>query len=163
MGKVIIHALKAWLIGLLFSGLVAIPLSTATRGISFENIGDQLIERFLVFFGIIPSGLLLTFTFGIFLSFPLLIIAMIFAIVLRNFIAKYRLLFSILAPAIAASLVAAVDAHTRDNNWANSRGFWEKFQHIFFTWDTWIFALPVFAAALYFCYFYPTIQSGSNE
>jgi hypothetical protein len=95
--------------------------------------------------------MLMVFTFGVALRLPLFAIVLMTALAFKLQIERYPILFTLLAPLTTAVLIAGLDAATRDNPWAQSRGFREKFGHILLTGETLIYALPVPAAAVYFC------------
>ena len=148
--KVIHIALKAWGVGLLTASVV-LSATVALRAISFETILHELGPRAVAFAAMIPSSMLMVFTFGVALSLPLFAIALMTALLFRPQIERYSNLFIALAPVATAVLTAAANVALNDNPRARSDGVLERFTNSLLSWDQVIFVLPALAAALYYC------------
>ncbi|MEP2761038.1 MAG: hypothetical protein ABJP66_18435 [Hyphomicrobiales bacterium] len=145
------YGLKAWFIGLLFAAFIVIPLIRAMQGLEFEAIWQELEERSLGYIVMLPSSFLMAFTFGLVLSLPLFLIAIVSSFFLEKQIASHPNFFVVLASIITATIVALLYATEMRNQWDLTHDFWGRFRARFLSWDTWIFALPILPAAFYFC------------
>ena len=145
-------AFKAWGVGLLSAGVLFLPLSNVWGEGDATNVFIDAAMRVPIFLASIPGSVLLAATFGLVLSAPLFLIALIFAQFFDRLASLYPKRVSGLAVAVTVIIVAGTDAITRNNNWANDHNFWEKFSHISLTWDTWLFALPVGVASYFYCF-----------
>ena len=144
-------ALQAWGIGLLTSALVVLPAMTALDGISADPFPQTLLPRAAAFFGMMLPGLLMTFTVGVVLSFPLFLLGLLTALLFRQRIARRPLVFASLAPIVTIAVVAVVTVLNRD---AEDRGFLSGLQDVLAVAlrdDNLIFAIPVAAGSFYYC------------
>lgn len=155
MKKIVFHTLKAWLAGLLFVPFVSLPFQMLVTRIRYGYMGVPLTEWIEEFSGLLS----ITFVYGFIFSLPLLLVALIIAIVFRKFIEKYSVILPILAPAAVVILVTGIFADSSNFPGRQSENFVERFQHVLFSSFPWLFVLPVFVAALYFWYFYPHSKS----
>ncbi len=143
--------LISWFLGLLSAGMVFLPMSQFLATSPEYFTLSRLVDEPGVFLEVIVGSLMLAFTVGLVISLPLLLIAAGIAFVFNGWITRFPLVFAGLAPLVAAVIVAMTDTFLSDNLWARTHPFWEKFQVIFLSWDTWMFALPVAVAASYYC------------
>jgi hypothetical protein len=145
-------AFKAWGIGLLSAGLVFLPLAQVWGSNDVNNPILDIVMRVVIFVLSIPHSVLMAVTFGLLLSAPLFLIALIFALTFSQLAARNPKKTSGLAIILTVLIIAGTETISRDNRWAASHSFWEKFSHISLTWDTWIFAFPVGVASYYYCF-----------
>lgn len=145
-------ALKAWVVGLTSAGVVVMPFMQIWGRSDATSLLENIALRAFVFLASIPGSLFLTFTFGAVLSAPLFIVGYLVALTLKEKIVRHPFLFSGLAPLITIGLVATWTAVSRDNEWAHTHGFLEKFWMLVISWDIMVYAVPVGFASGYFCY-----------
>lgn len=143
------RVMKAWLVGLLSSGLIVLPLAFTLT----TSVPRSLSEKVILFISWIPPALVMTLLGGIFMSLPLLLIAYLVALWCRNLIADNRLLFAILAPLVTAAIVTIYLVLSANDASTNSIGFWSQVEQTYFSWTVWIFASPVLASATYYCFY----------
>lgn len=144
-------ALQAWGIGLLTSALVVLPGMTALDGISADPFPQSVLPRMAAFFHMMLPGLLMTFTFGVVLSFPIFLVGLLAALVFKERIARHPLFFASLAPLVTIGLVAVVTVLSRD---AEARAFLSILQEVLavgLRGDSLILAIPVAAGSFYYC------------
>lgn len=143
--------LVSWLLGLLSAAIVFFPFSHLTAMIALKAVALEPRALLTTYVGFLPDYLIATFTVGTIISLPFLAIAALIAFLLKNRIERFPVFFILLAPTLSACSVAAFRALQKDNIWAETHNYLERFETWLLDSETWIFAMSVTVAAIYFC------------
>lgn len=145
-------AIKSWIAGLFSAGAVFMPFERVLGKVDELSLLSDIFWRVVTFILFIPIGLMGAFTWGIVLSTPLFLIALLFSFIFERTTARYPKTMSALAMLVTATIVASATALARDNQWANSLSFWQKFYHFSLSFETWaLYAFPVGVGSFYYC------------
>lgn len=143
-------ALQAWGVGLLTLAFVVLPGSAALQGLFSDPFFETLLPRVAAFFVMMVPGALMTFTFGILLSFPIFLVGLGAALILRRRIVRDPLVYAALAPPGTVGLLIGVSLLTS----LGSTGLMSALREAMLVAtrvDSLIVVLPVAAGSLYFC------------
>ncbi len=151
MIQVVGLAVRAWFVGLTTAAVFVSPAEMALRGVTTEPFFDTLAQRLLGFVVMIPVSFLMSMTFGVVLSAPLFLLGTLAALLCPRLVVRYPWAMTALATVCTVVIVAGLSAVTRDNEWAQTHGFVEKFVHLALSRDTLLFAIPVAVGSYYFC------------
>lgn len=132
---------KAWGVGLAFAGLIVFPF-VSSSGFANDNIVKAILGVPVMMFG----GLAAAFTFGIILTFPLFVAALVIVFFLRPVFSKTPNLCLTVGCTVLCFIPLA---HMSSSEYQSWEEFWEKFVGLAVRPDGLIYILPLIAAGYY--------------